>query len=196
MRDHHMIRARARQLFWNRETYRQLQVGLAAWVACGLAVSWLFGAQHTGILPSWPSLALAVGFGLGAVAIVTYGGLRFLLAPRRLTALLGAGTLFALPVLVGLGLPAVLGWSEVGLDAGAEPVLGAGLLALLVTCFLFAFSHTPHRSEPRPRDLALQLVLMVLALSLVAWQFQAAPDSNPGFEDDVAKIQVSALQTP
>ena len=194
MRDHHMIRARARQLFWNRETYRQLQVGLAAWVACGLAVSWLFGTQHEGLLPSWPSLALAAGFGLGAVAIVTYGGLRFLLAPRRLSALLGAGTLFALPVLLGLLLPALLGRSEVGLDSGAEPVLGAGLLILLVICFLFALAHSPHRHEPRPRDLALQLVLMVLALSLVAWQFQAAPDAQP-FEDAVEKVQVSALQT-
>lgn len=200
MRDTHTIRVRALHLFWNRETFRQLQVGIAAWVACGLAVSWLFGKQHVGLLPSWPSLALAAGFGLGAFAIVTYGGLRFLLAPRRLAALLGAGTLFALPVALGLLIPALFGWRAAGFDAAALPVLGAGLLLLLTACLVFALGRCPHREQPRPRDLAPVLVLMALAISLVAWQSHAASSAQPLPAPGLEKVptanvlQISSLQ--
>ena len=189
MRGNRSVRVRTLQLFWSRETFRQLQVGLATWVACGVGLSLAFEQQAPGVLPSWRTMALAAGFGLGAFALVAYGGLRFLLAPRRLSALAGAGILFLLPVALGLLVPLLLGQRDITLfGSRIAPVLEAGLLLLLTTCLLFAYGHRPHHEEPRPRDLAPLLVLLALAIGLVVWRLPP-PTEVP----EVENITISVL---
>ncbi len=188
MRGVRSIRVRTLHLFWSRETFRQLQVGLATWVACGVGISLGFEQQAPSLLPSWRTMALAAGFGLGAFALVAYGGLRFLLAPRRLSALLGASILFALPVALGLLVPVLFGQRDISLfSSRIAPVLEAGLLLLLTTCLLFAYGHRPHHEEPRPQDLAPLLVLLALAIGLVVWRLPAA-ETSP-----VETVKISVL---
>lgn len=174
MREHHPLRGYALHLFWNRETLRLLKVGLGAWVACTLALTGSLGHEAATLVPMWRGLALACGFGAGAAAVVAYGGLRFLQAPRRLVFLLGAATLFVLPVALGLLVPALLG-QDAGFEARIAPVLQGGLLVLLTFCLLFALGRGPRRGQPRRWKLAPVLLLLVMAIGLMAWRLPVTP---------------------
>ncbi len=169
MREPHPLRVAALHLFWNRETLRLLKVGLGAWVACTLALTWTLAHEAEALVPMWRGLALACGFGAGAAAVVAYGGVRFLQAPRRLAFLLGAGTLFVLPVALGLLVPVLLG-DQAGFESRLAPVLQVGLLVLLTFCLLFALGRAPRRDQARRWELAPVLLLLVMAIGLIAWR--------------------------
>lgn len=152
--------------FWSPETFRVLFVGLLAWSLSALA---LVAASAYGFdaLPASTlrGTALAVGFAVGAAAVLFYGAWRYLAEPRRLAGALGAGAILSLPLLLGILVPALLSFPGVAVADHATRMLELGLLLLLCTHAAFAVSRGGERRRgAQGRQLIPELLLLAMVL--------------------------------
>lgn len=178
MRQHARVRKHVLNALWSPETFRVLFVGLLAWSLSALALLAL-SASGFEFLPAATlrATALAVGFAVGAAAIVFYGAWRYLSEPHRLAGALGAGAILSLPLLLGILLPALLSIPGAGFDHSAR-MLELGLLLPLCAHAAFAVARggerygadrarSPRRPRHQRHQMARVLIPELLLLAIV-----------------------------
>ena len=175
---------------WSPETFRVLFVGLLAWSLSALALvtasAYGFDALPASTLRG---TALAVGFAVGAAAIVFYGAWRYLAEPRRLAGALGAGAILSLPLLLGILVPALLSLPGAEVADHATRMLELGLLLLLCTHAAFAVTRGDRRRHPQGRLLIPQLLLLAMVLGVAMIPMVEAPVASVPFEVAAAPLR-------
>lgn len=141
--------------FWQ-ETSRLLFIGLAGWVLGGVgAFIALSGSGIVGDMrgDALRAVALTLGFGLGALALLAYGTLRIIQGAGSV-AVLAAVAFFLVPPAVQL--------------FGTAASLGPGLLGLLALHAGAATAMTARTGGPLDRVLVPETALLLLAVGLVS----------------------------
>jgi hypothetical protein len=146
---------------WGQETLRLLFVGLAVWIVGSVAAFALL--SNAGILElsgtAMRAVTLLVGFALGALALLSYGALRFLNQSATVAALCAAAGMFLLPPLVEVV------WRA--LSVGEHATLAPGLLVLLLAHVAVTAVRALRSGRRVDRILVPEAALLLLGLGLV-----------------------------